>query len=63
MIFGARELAARRIALVERSTRLRFALAGDLKPLRPGVAAASVLRTTIRWGSRAVLLYSLLKRR
>ncbi len=58
-----RELQAQRLALVERSRALRSGLVEDMKPLSPGIAAASLLTTVLRWASRAALLYSLLRRR
>jgi hypothetical protein len=63
VIFGIRALEAERLALVERSRVLRSGLVEDMRPLAPGIAAASLLRTAFRWAGRAVLLYSLLKRR
>jgi hypothetical protein len=63
VIFGMRALEEERQAVVERSGTLRAAIVEDLKPLSPGIAAAGLLRTALRWASRAALLYSLLKRR
>jgi hypothetical protein len=63
VIFGLGALEEERRALVERSRTLRAGIVEDLKPLSPGVAAAGVLRTALRWASRAALLYSLLRRR
>jgi hypothetical protein len=63
VIFGTRALEEERRVLVERSGTLRAGIVEDLRPLSPGVAAAGLLRTALRWASRAALLYSLLKRR
>lgn len=63
MIFGVRALEEERQALVERSRALRSGIVEDLRPLSPGIAAAGLLRTALRWASRAALLYSLVRRR
>lgn len=67
MIFGARKLAERRLALVERSGGLRRALIAGISPVAEKAAAADRLiaaaRTVVPWIVRAVALYGLLKRR
>ena len=67
MIFGARELAQRRLALVERSAGLRSAIGAAGAPIAAKAAAAerlvATVRTTLPWAARAVTLYTLLKRR
>ena len=67
MIFGARKLAERRLALVERSDGLRRALVAAAAPVAEKAAAADRLiaaaRTVVPWMVRAVALYGLLKRR
>ena len=63
MIFGMRELEAQRLALVARSGRLREDLAAAVRPLSLCFAIAQLRRTSVRWASRALLFYSLLKRR
>lgn len=67
MIFGARKLAQRRLALVERSDGLRRALIAHISPVAEKAAAADRLiaaaRTVVPWMVRAVALYGLLKRR
>lgn len=67
MIFGARKLAERRLALVERSDGLRRALIAGIAPVAEKAAAADRLiaaaRTVLPWIVRAAALYGLLKRR
>lgn len=67
MIFGERELARRRVALVERSAALRRTLAATGAPLLDKAAIADRLITTARaWLPRltaAITLYAFLKRR
>lgn len=65
MIFGARHLAQRRRALVERSAAQRRALAAAAGPLAARAAAAdrlvSAIRTSLPWVARGLTLYTLLK--
>lgn len=67
MIFGARRLAERRLALVERSCTLRRALLAAGTPVAAKAAAADQLLTAARaclpWIARGFALYSLLKLR
>jgi hypothetical protein len=65
VIFGARRLAARRLALVERSSSLRRQVAAAGAPLAAraalldGVLAA--VRSALPWATRALTIYALLK--
>jgi hypothetical protein len=65
LIFGARRLAQRRRALVERSGTLRRALLAAGTPVAARAVAADRLVTAVRaglpWIARAFALYSLLK--
>ena len=67
MIFGAGELARRRVALVARSSALRGRLAADAAPFVARAAAAERIVATVQsslpWVARAVALYTVLKRR
>jgi hypothetical protein len=67
MIFGAKRLAQRRAALLERASALRGELAFTAAPLVAKAAAAdrliSALRTSIPWAARALTVYTLLKGR
>ena len=66
MIFGARGLAQRRRALVERSAAQRRALLAAGAPLAAKAAAAERLLAAVRsswpWVVRAATVYTLLKR-
>jgi hypothetical protein len=67
VIFGARELAQRRLALVERSSALRSTLGAAGAPLAARAAAADRLITTVStslpWIARGLAVYTLLRRR
>jgi len=67
VIFGARRLAQRRVALVEHSSGQRQALADAVAPLAAKAAAAdrliSAVRSSMPWVARALTLYTLLKHR
>jgi hypothetical protein len=66
VIFGARTLARRRLALVERSQAQRRALAAAVAPLLAPAALADRVVSGIRdawpWVGRALTVYALLKR-
>jgi hypothetical protein len=67
MIFGARELARRRLELADRSARSRHALLAASAPVLAKAAAAErllvAIRTSLPWIGRALALYTVLKRR
>jgi hypothetical protein len=67
VIFGARRLARRRAALVERSAALRASIAAASAPLVAKADAAerlvAAVRASLPWITRAVTVYSLLKQR
>ncbi|HET7366165.1 MAG TPA: hypothetical protein VFJ70_21525 [Burkholderiales bacterium] len=66
MIFGERELARRRVALVERSAAVRRSLATHGAPFFDKAVAADRLITTVRswlpWVTSAITIYTLLRR-
>jgi hypothetical protein len=66
VIFGERELARRRDALVEHSAALRLRIGAASQPLmmkaQAGARLVSAVRATAPWLTRAVMIYSLLKR-
>jgi hypothetical protein len=65
VIFGARRLARRRAALVERSSFLRRQLAAAGAPFAARAAMVDSVLATVRaalpWVTRALTLYALLK--
>jgi hypothetical protein len=67
LIFGQRELARRRAALVERSAALRRTLATAGAPLLDRAVLADRLITAARswvpWLTSAITVYTLLRRR